>query len=82
MFECQTDGVVTYEKRTGPCPSNPAPWNVYYPYPYLFPVTTYPVQTPTSVVIQQPAAQTDLKQVAPYAIGAVTVAGILYAILK
>lgn len=83
MFECHADGTVTFEKRNGPCPPNPAPWNVYYPYPYLFPVTTYPVQTPTKIVIEQAApAQADIKQIAPYAIGAVAVAGILYAILK
>lgn len=82
MFECHTDGTVTFEKRNAACPTPPAPWNVYYPYPYLFPVTTYPPAT-TKVIVEQPTPSTpDVKQIAPYAIGAVAVAGILYAIFK
>lgn len=82
MFECHTDGTVTFEKRNAQCPPQPAPWNVAYPYPYLFPVTTYPPTT-TRVVVEQPApAAPDIKQIAPYAIGAVAAVGILYAIFK
>ena len=84
MFECNTDGVITFEKRNGPCPPTPTPWNVYYPYPYLFPVTTYPQPRTTVLVAQEPSTPStpDVKQIAPYAIGAVAVAGILYAIFK
>ncbi len=83
MFECHTDGTVTFEKRNGPCPPGPSPWTVYYPYPYLFPVATYPQPT-SRVYVEQtsPPATPDVKQIAPYAIGAVAVAGILYAIFK
>lgn len=81
LFECTTAGVVTYEKRNAACPT-PGPSYVYYNYPYLYPVSTYP-QGPTEIVIEEgPAKKTDLKEIAPYAIGAVAAVGLLYAIFK
>lgn len=79
MFECKTNGTVTYEKRNGPCPPGPRPWNIYYPYYH----NLYPVVGPTEIVIEDSAAKAPtLKEVAPYAVGAVAIGALLYAILK
>jgi hypothetical protein len=77
VYECRSNGDVTYEKRHATCP-HPAPWHVYYPYPYVFPVTTS-YQPTTEVVVK--AADKE-PSVAPYAIGAVVAAALLYAVLK
>lgn len=80
IFECKTNGTVTFEKRNAQCPPGPRPWNIYYPYyHYLYPVSTYP-PGPTEIVIED--QKPELKDVAPYAIGALAAAGLLYAILK
>jgi hypothetical protein len=85
LWECRTNGTVTYEKRSAECPPGPQPWNIYYPYSYnLYPVTTYPVTTPqtTMLVIEDTEKKPTLKDVAPIAIGALAAVGLLYAIFK
>jgi hypothetical protein len=85
LWECKTNGTVTYEKRSADCPPGPRPWNIYYPYYHtLYPVTTYPT-TParTVLVVEDDApAKPELKNVVPIAVGALAAVGLLYAILK